>query len=172
MERIGVKMKKYVLLLLLPLLAFSMAHKFYVSVTNVNYSEKDDAFQVTTRIFIDDLEAVIKERYGIASYLATAQETPMVDEYIEKYLRTKFLVYLNGEQVAYNFLGKKYDNDVVICYIELPNVGLGTLKTMEFENEILTDLFDEQKNIVHVKWQGNKRSFIMIKSNAKGMLNF
>lgn len=165
-------MKKYLFLLVLPLLAFSAAHKFYVSVTNMNYSEKDDAFQVTTRIFIDDFEGVLKERYGIEAKLATENEAKIADEYIEKYLRAKFLVYLNGEQMGYDFLGKKYDNDVVICYMELPKVGLKNLEKMEIENEILTDLFDEQKNVVHVKWMDNKRSFIMIKSNAKGMLNF
>ena len=149
-----------------------IGHKFYVTVTNVYFSDKDDAFQVTTRIFIDDFEEVLKERYGIDAYLATDKESAIADEYIEKYLRTKFLVHLNGEQATYNFIGKKYDDDVVICYIEIPDVGLETLKTMEFDNEILTDLFDEQKNIVHVKWNGNKRSFVMIKSNAKGMLNF
>ena len=164
--------KSLVFLVVLPLLAFSIGHKFYVTVTNVNYSDKDDAFQVTTRIFIDDFEEVLKERYGIDAYLATDKESAIADEYIEKYLRTKFLVHLNGEQATYNFIGKKYDDDVVICYIEIPDVGLETLKTMEFDNEILTDLFDEQKNIVHVKWNGNKRSFVMIKSNAKGMLNF
>ncbi len=164
-------MKNYFFLLVLPLLAFSTAHKFYVSVTNINYSEKDDAFQITTRIFIDDLEDVLKERYGVEGRLATDNESKMANEYLEKYLRTKFVVRLNGQQVTYDFLGKKYDDDVVICYIEVPKVGLETLKTLEFENEILTDLFDEQKNIVHVKWQGNKRSFVLIKSNPKGMLN-
>ena len=77
---------------------------------------------------------------------------PLADEYIEKYLRTKFLIYLNDKRVDYDFLGKKYDNDVVICYMELSEVDLKNLQKMEIENEILTDLFDEQKNIVHVKW--------------------
>ena len=164
-------MKRYLLLFLLPLLAFTTLHKFYVSVTNINYSEKDDAFQITTRIFIDDLEEVLKERYGIESKLATKEESAISDEYVEKYFRTKFLIYLNGEQATYDFLGKKYDNDVVICYLELPKVGIEKVQKMEIENEILTDLFDEQKNVVHVKWKGNKKSFVFIKSNAKGMLN-
>ena len=165
-------MKKRFGLLLLPLLAFSVVHKFYVSVTNMNYSEKDDSFQVTTRIFIDDLEDLLKERYGIDANLATGDESPSSDRYIERYLRTKLLVYLDGKPTYYTFLGKKYDNDVVICYMEIPEVDLNNLKRMEIENELLTDLFDEQKNVVHVKWKDNKRSFVMIKSNAKGVLNF
>ena len=164
-------MKKLLILLVLPLLAFTAAHKFYVSVTNVNYSEKDSAFQITSRIFIDDFEAVLKERYGVDAKLATAEESPIADEYIEKYFRTKFVVRLNGELASYSFLGKKYDADVVICYLESPDAVLSELNTIEIQNEILTDLFEEQKNLVHVKWKDNKRSFILIKENNKGMLN-
>jgi len=164
-------MKKILFLLLLPLLAFSTLHKFYVSVTNVNYYERDDALQITTRIFIDDLEEVLKERYDVQTFLATEEEAQIADFYIEKYLRTKFLIGLDGKIAEYDFLGKKYDNDVIICYLELPNVGLDQLKKVEVHNEILTDLFDEQKNLVHIKWKGNKKSFILTKSNAKGMLN-
>lgn len=164
-------MKKYIFLLILPVLAFTAVHKFYLSVTNISYSEKDDAFQVTTRIFIDDLEAVLKERYGIEGHLATKDEANIADTYIEKYLRTKLLLYLDEKPIEYTFLGKKYEDDVVICYLELPDVGLEKLKNMAIENEILTDLYDEQKNVVHVKWKDNKKSFVLLKSNAKGMLN-
>ncbi len=164
-------MKKLLFLLVLPLLAFTVAHKFYVSVTNINHSEKDNAFQITSRVFIDDLEAVLKERYDFEARLATEAESPIAEEYIEKYFRTKFLIKLDGEVASYNFLGKKYDADVVICYLEIPGIQMDELNSLEIQNEILTDLFEEQKNLVHVKWKGKKRSFILIKENNKGMLN-
>jgi len=152
-------------------LSFTAAHKFYISVTNVVYSEKDDALQITSRIFIDDLDRLLNERYGIKAKLATPNEAKVANEYIEKYFRTKFVVELNGEPVAYNFLGKSYDNDVVICYLEITNTNFEGLKTLSVQNEILTDLFEEQQNVVHLKWKGQKRSFVLIKENNKGMLN-
>ena len=50
------KKSKMVLLpmVLFLMVSFATAHKFYVSVTNINYSEDDAAFQITSRIFIDD----------------------------------------------------------------------------------------------------------------------
>lgn len=161
----------YLLLLVLPLLAFSGLHKFYVSVTNVNYSEKEDALQITTRIFIDDLEAVLLERYGVKTLLATPQESELSDMYIEKYLNTKLLIELNQEKRNYNFLGKRYDNDVVICYLEIPEIGLPDLESIGIQNEVLTDLFEEQQNLVHFKVKGKKRSFVLYKESNKGMLN-
>ncbi len=163
-------LKKGFLILTLPLFAFATVHKFYVSVTNVGYSEKDEALQITSRIFIDDLDAVLNERYGIEAKLATEEESGIANAYIEKYIRAKLLVAVNGEPLPYDFLGKKYDNDVVICYIEVPDIDLTKTRSISLHNEILTDLFDEQQNIVHFKVNGKRKSFVLIKENSKGML--
>lgn len=152
-------------------LSFTNAHKFYVSVTNIVYSEKDNAFQITSRIFIDDLEDVLYERYGVQTDLATDNESELADLYIEKYFKAKFAIELNNENAEYSFLGKEYDNDVMICYLELSKVNFSELKSVSIQNEILTDLFEEQQNIVHLKWKGKKRSFVLIRENNKGMLN-
>lgn len=169
------KLKKAKIMLLplamLLFLSFTSVHKFYVSVTNIAYAEKDNAFQITSRVFIDDLDRLLEERYGIKAQLDTPDESTMADAYIEKYFRSKFVVELNGEPATYTFIGKRYDTDVVICYLEIPNVDLAEVKTMSVQNEILTDLFDEQQNVVHVKWKENKKSFVLIKENNKGMLN-
>ena len=164
-------LKKSILLLILPLFAFATVHKFYVSVTNVRYSEKDGAIQITSRIFIDDFENVLQERYDFEAELATKNESEEADAYIEKYLRAKFTVEINGENASYNFIGKKYDADVMICYIEIPKINLATTTSIQITNEILTDLYDEQQNIVHFKIAGKKKSFVLLKSDTKGMLN-
>lgn len=163
-------LKKSFLILLLPLFAFGVAHKFYVSVTNVGYSEKDTAIQITTRIFIDDFEAVLKERYDVEAKLATDDEAQIASEYIEKYIRAKFKVEIDDVIQNYSFLGKKYDNDLVICYIEVLDIDLGKIQSVSIQNEILTDLYDEQQNIVHFKINDKKKSFVLVKQSNKGML--
>ncbi len=164
-------LKKSFLILLLPLFAFTTAHKFYVSVTNVGYSEKDDALQITTRIFIDDLESVLKERYDIEGKLSDENESELSKQYLEKYLRTKFVVEINGEPRPFEYIGKKYDNDVMIFYLEIPELDFPQVKSIQIQNEVLTDLFDEQQNIIHFKIKGKKKSFVLMKENTKGMLN-
>lgn len=164
-------LKKCFLLVFLPLFAFTTAHKFYVSVTNVGYSEKEDALQITSRVFIDDLDAVMKERYDIYTALDTERESPLADEYLEKYLRTKFVVEVNNEPKTYDYIGKKYDNDVVIFYLEVPQLKYPEVRNIQIQNEMLTDLFDDQQNIVHFKIDGKKKSFVLMKENTKGVLN-
>lgn len=163
--------KKTLLILLLPLLAFTVAHKFYISVTSVEYSDKDRALQITTRIFIDDFEKVLQERYGIKGSLATKEESDMADAYIEKYLRTKFMVEINDRPVDFDFLGKEYDNDIMICYLEVSKIDISTATSISVENAVLMDIFEEQKNVVHFKLGNQKKSFVLIRENNKGMLN-
>lgn len=159
------------LLVVFCLLSFSVAHKFYVSVTNVAYSEEDASLQIISRIFIDDLEAVLKARYDIDAALATPGEIPEADRYIERYFNSKFTVWVNGAPREYTFLGKRYDKDLVVCYIEVTGLERETLESVGIQNEILTELFEEQKNLVHFKILGQKKSFILVRENNKGMLN-
>lgn len=163
-------LKKGLLLLLLPLFAFTTAHKFYLSVTNVQYSKKDEALQITSRIFIDDFEDVLEERYGVHPNLSTPLESKTADSYIEKYLRSKLLVRVDGKLMEYNFLGKKYDNDIMVCYLEVPKLKISKIKTIEIQNEVLTDMYEEQQNVLHFKLNGDKKSFVLMKDSNKGML--
>ena len=161
---------RWFLLLPLILMSFSGAHKFYVSVTNVEYSEKDQSFQIITRIFTDDLDELLKTRYGFQARLGTPEESPQADAYIERYFGEKFELSVNGNTQQYTFLGKRFDSDLIICYLELPYQQTD-LKSIELRNEILTDLFEEQKNLVHFNILGKKKSFVLIRENNKGMLN-
>lgn len=160
-----------ILLIILPLFAFTTMHKFYLSVTNIDYSKEDNALQITSRIFIDDLENVLEKRYGVKTYLATPKESDQANFYIEKYLRTKLVIKTNGRSRSFVFLGKKYDNDLMICYLEIEGIDLPTLKNVEVENDILTDMFEDQQNILHIRINGQKKSFVLVKENNKGMLN-
>lgn len=165
------KFSLWLLLLAMPLLAFTGAHKFYLSVTNVDYSEKEQSLQIISRIFIDDMEAVLEARYEVDAALATEAESPEADAYIERYLRAKFNVSVNGQRQEYRFLGKRYDKDLLVCYLEVSGVPRASLKSVEIDNSVLTELFEEQRNLVHFNILGTKRSFVLTSEGTKGMLN-
>ena len=160
-----------VLWLALPALSFTEAHKFYVSVTNVQYAGEEESLQIISRIFIDDLEEVLQVRYGLKTRLATPEESAQAVAYIEKYFNAKFTVFVNGAAREYIFLGKKYDRDQIICYLEVTGLPEATLKSVGVQNEILMDLFEEQKNLVHLKVLGARESYVLVRENNKGMLN-
>ena len=163
--------KKLGFLFLLTILLSAGVHKFYVSVTNMEYSKKGKSFQITSRLFIDDLEAVLKERYDVKAKLGTDEEISESDAIIERYLKTKFVVHFNGTQKAYNYLGKEFKDDLIICYLEIPDVDIKDIQTIEVQNDALAELFEEQQNVIHIKIGDKKKSFILVRENNKGMLN-
>ena len=164
-------LKGIVLLSLFTLSSFSV-HKYYLSVTNITAVAEEDAIQITSRIFIDDLESLLETRYGLSAYLNTKDEEKDADKYIEKYLHAKFEIKVNGKTMPYVFLGREYIDDQIVCYLEIEEAGVKNMKSLTVYNEMLTDLYQEQQNIVHIKAKGKKKSFVLIKENNKGMLNF
>ncbi len=159
------------LLLVLPLFAFTGAHKFYVSVTNVEYSAEAQSLQIVSRLFVDDMEELLEKRYGLDAGLGTDEESPLSDDHLERYFNSKFSVSVNGEERTCKYLGKRYENDLVVFFLEVEDIPEESLKSVEIRNEMLTDLFEEQKNLVHLKVLGEKKSWVLIRERPKGMLN-
>ncbi|WP_046757287.1 DUF6702 family protein [Kordia jejudonensis] len=166
-------MKRYkylILLSILPLFSFVAAHKFYVSVTNIEHSTSAEALQITTRIFIDDFQEVMKMRYDLKEELTAEKNTKEVERLMQKYLQQKLKIWVDGEQKAFTFIGKKYEDDVTVCYLEIPNIK--TVTSITVENDILYDLEEDQQNLVHVKIGNQRKSLLLVKENDKGLLNF
>ncbi|WP_157632637.1 DUF6702 family protein [Cochleicola gelatinilyticus] len=157
-------------LLLFPLLTASSAHKFYVSITKIEYVEEKESLQIITQIFIDDVEDVLQKRYDPNVSLATKKEREADIELLTKYILQKLKIKVNGELVELKYIGKEYDIDIVKSYFEIK--GVKNIKNIEIDNTVLMDLFEEQQNIIHLKTASKRRSLILDKENPKGLLNF
>ena len=77
---------------------------------------------------------------------------------------------INGEELQLNYLGKEYDADQLVLYIEVENVA--AFDEIEVTNEILTDLFDDQKNVVHVKVNNKTKSLLLMRQQETEKLTF
>ncbi|MCX7547939.1 peptidase E [Xanthomarina sp. F1114] len=164
------RFNKLLLVFVVPFLAFTAIHKYYVSVTQIEYVKDQESVQIITRIFIDDFEDILQLRYDEDLLLGPQSETKKANFYIERYMKTKMRISINGQEEALKFIGKKYDNDIIICYLEIEDIK--EINTFEIENHVLFDLFPEQQNIIRTKINTKNKSFILIKENDKALLNF
>ncbi len=146
------------------------AHKFYVSVTKVEYNEEAETVQIITKIFIDDVEQVLNERYNTETHLDTKKETARDRELLEEYILKKLKVEVNGEEAKLNYLGVDYETDIVKSYIEI--TGIKKCSSIGVENTVLMEKFEEQQNIIHLTVRDEKRTMILEKENPNGLLNF
>jgi len=162
--------KIVVLIVLFSSLTASKPHKYYVSITNIEYVQESESLQIITKIFIDDLQEALRERYDTFLEFDEINESVKAEEYLKKYFSKKFSIKVDGELVSYDFIGKEYDIETLVCYIEVTNVN--SFKTIEIKNEVLMDLFPEQQNIIHLKTESTRRSIILEKDESVGVLNF
>lgn len=158
------------LILILPLFAFTAMHKYYISVTQIDYFPKKQSVQITSRIFIDDLEKLLRERYDETITLSSGAQEQVTDNYIEKYLLESIKIKINGKEARIVFIGKEYDVDMVKCYLEIEKVK--KIESIEIRNEVFFDLFDDQQNIVKTKIHSKLKSFLLSRNNKSAMLNF
>ena len=165
-----IRVKQLLLIIVLPLFAFTAMHKYYISVTQIDYIPEKQSVQITSRIFIDDFEKLLRERYDDNIALADKNDASTTDIYIEKYLNEKIKIKINGKVANLTFIGKEYDTDIVKCYLEI--VGIKKIESIEISNQVFFDLFSEQQNIVKTKIYNKQKSFLLDKNNKKALLNF
>ena len=164
------RIKIILVIVILPLMAFSGFHKYYISVTEVDYIKDKQSVQITSRIFIDDFEKVLRERYNENVVLVGKEETKEVNKYIQTYLRSKIRVRINNHDMNLIFIGKEYDIDIIQCYIEIQNVK--QINSIEISNEVLFDVFEDQQNMIKTKINSKQKSFLLNQNNKTAVLNF
>ncbi|TXE09348.1 peptidase E [Gelidibacter salicanalis] len=162
--------KLLVLAFVLPVLMSVSVHKFYVSVTEVEYVKEQESIQIISRIFIDDLENTLRKRFEKRLTFSPKNEAEEVEVYLQRYLKNKITITINGKPVEFKFIGKEYDNDILFCYLEV--TGIRDIKTFEISNALLFDSFTDQQNIVKLNINNEKKSFILMQQNNKAMLKF
>ncbi|GHC56059.1 DUF6702 family protein [Ulvibacter litoralis] len=165
---------KFIKLAFLPLLFLvitgATAHKFYVSITKIEYVAEKESIQIITQLFVDDIEQTLRKRYRKDVSLGTKKETEADAKLLKEYILQKLTIKVNGKPVVLHYLGKEYENDLVKSYIEI--TGIKEFKEIEVENKVLMDVFEEQQNIIHLKSKDHRRSLILDSDNPKGLLNF
>ncbi|MBE0423721.1 MAG: hypothetical protein IBX66_07265 [Lutibacter sp.] len=164
------KFKKIIVILfILPLFAFTM-HKYYVSLCEIEYLKEKQSIQITLGVFIEDLEVSLNKNSGKELNLASKTEVGNIDDYYKKYLNEHLQISVNGKIQLYKYIGKEYDGDIVRFYLEITDIK--EIKSIEVFNNILTEDFNDQKNIVKIKVKDFNKTFYHNKSNHKSLLKF
>ena len=160
------KRKLIILTLFIAIISYTIAHPFYVSVTQIDH--KEQALQITLKVFVEDLETVLKEAGNPALNLGEPMEHAQAEKFIEAYLNQKFHVKVNGSQLPYQFVGKEVEDDAVWIYLEITNVD--QVKELEVYNTIITEKYEGQTNLVHTFINKEKKSLILNKHTPSDKL--
>jgi len=135
-------------------------HDIHLSLCELRYNETSGSFEVSIRIFIDDLEAAIEKEGVKGLEIGTPKEIASADEYIASYLNEHFSIVVDNVKLKGSFLGKEMTNDylAVWCYIEYPKVRAGENKCI-LSNNILFEVYDDQRNIMDIRMNKSHKEY-------------
>lgn len=163
-------MKKWLLVsvMFLAFCSFSL-HKFYVSINEIYFSNKNQRLEITSRIFVDDLDLALEKRFKQKIYLATSREHKDANAFLQKYFDEKFSVKVNGISKPHKLVLTETEENVFICYLVVKEVN--QVQSIEIKNTVLMELYDQQ-HIFHTNISGQKKSVMLMVSNPSELLKY
>ena len=143
-------------------------HKYYVSTSLFNFTEKG-SLQITLRVFKDDMSNAISSGYldEISGDLDLTKDFYFND--IEDYFNSKLHVFFDSNKFELDFIGLESKNEIYVCYLEVEK--LPDFQDLTIDNQVLFDQFNDQQNIIHVKKSGKRDSFISRVNNSSLRVN-
>ncbi len=152
------------------LLLNAAPHPFYVSVCTIEHNAKTKALEITFKIFTEDLESVLEEHTKERLRLGSKEESANAERYIQNYLKRCVTLQVDGDTLAFSYVGKEIEVDETWCYVEIANVP--SVSKLAIRNTLLMEKFEAQQNIVHVKVGGKQKSLVLWKDKREGSVTF
>lgn len=142
-------------------------HPIHLSVTEIYRTDAGD-MEMSITFFMDDFgNAVNYEQYQ--EKISNGELS--VDDLIMEYLQEKTQILLNGKAVKYTLDRKESNFPALTCYLKV-TPQLHKLTSLTVENTMMLELFDDQRNMVHVRLPEREGSMLLDKKKTKATANF
>ena len=149
-----------------------IAHEFYISHTSIKHNSKNQELFIRIKLFVNDLEESLSQNQNLTLGLWKNLSIENSEPYIEQYLQSKLSVSINNKPVEIQFIEKKMEADqfaednIITCELEACNVT--KIRKIRIRNNLLTESFDSQVNIVEINANGNRRTLNLDKKLPEG----
>lgn len=162
--------KRYMILNYVFLLVVGWFHPLHLSVSEVVLNPKSGNLEISHRIFLDDLEADLQERYGKQIDLMKPSDPELVQELVGNYLNQHFRLQVNGKNVQTRYLGFEVEEDAIWAYMEVPKVR--QISSINVQNSLFFNRFNDQVNLVNVSVGNKIKSMRLQADNDNGTLKW
>lgn len=128
-------------------LSYSSAssHKFYTSITKMEYNQKTHSWEIIMNVFYDDWEKTLSEHYSKKILINDKN----IEALSELYLQKNFQIISNNQTINLKLIGTKQENDVFKLYVECLQKKIN--KGITLSNRVMLESIEEQINIVNIR---------------------
>ena len=140
-------------------------HPYYVSTMEIDYRPDRSALQITIRVFTDDWQLMLNTDYDQELRLDPDSDAAQTVIHSSDYLQKEIELKLNDNKVQPVFLGREYQDDQIVFYLEIKDVA--EVKTLTVSNSILFEVLDGQQNIVRIKTPIKRKSYLQTQGQVR-----
>lgn len=145
-------------------------HPFYISLTEVKYNSHSQNFEVSQKLFWDDLETALADEYGEKIDFLHPVNQKELDSLVEAYLLKHIHFTIGSEKIDLKYLGYEVEEEATWFYFESNKVKKP--KTLHIKNTIFLDQFDTQQHIINVYMDKKPKTLILDRKKNSGILKF
>lgn len=145
-------------------------HPFHVSVTQMEYKEEDKALQISSKVFLDDLEQAYNEHYGTKTDLWEMRDDAETDSLLGAFFTHHLKIWINGKQEEVVYLGNETDLDATWGYFEIYRVR--KIKELKVSYTFGMAQFDDQVNLVHLEYGEEGESVRLDRRTTEETISF
>ena len=147
-----------------------VSHPFHVSITQMEYKEESKTVQISSKVFLDDLEASFNGYFDSDVDLWELREDSATDAQLREFFAYHFKVWINGKEQEVVYMGKEVDLDAAWIYLEIRKVR--KIKELQVQYTIALQAFDDQVNLLHMKYQGQEESMRIDNGSKQATVSF
>ena len=141
-------------------------HPIYISVIEIN--SQDNNLEIVFKIFRDDLEDGIKNNLGKNVSIDTQSKLELNNKIIQEYLNAVSSIKVNDEKKEFFFSDFLLENERIKINAKISNNF--SIDRIEIYNEILIDVFSNQKNVIFFNIYNQSNNDVLDKSKKKTVL--
>lgn len=145
--------------------ASSTSHKFYISKTIIEFNARSQQFEITCKLFTDDVDHALTQLHGGPLNLGTTEELEEANAWIENYMRQHFRCVIDGVPAEWRWVGKEVESDLTFVYLELYRKP--DFVSLTLTNDVLVTEFPEQQNIVDLSLMGTTQTLVFYKDRIQ-----
>jgi Domain of unknown function (DUF6702) len=139
-------------------------HPLHVTLTNIEFLQEENKYEVTIKIFSDDFEAVIEKSSGVKTNMGKDNEIDNIEIHILEYINERFSIIFDDKKVDFEYISKRNNFEATWVTLKFANKNGDILK---IRNELLTELYDDQKNLVIFKSSKIQKGFDLDSENNR-----
>lgn len=142
------------------------SHPYHVSVSEIKYNSSSNTFQISSKLFIDDIEDALKKIYAQKVDVISPSENTDLPFLLNDYIQKHLIIQVHKTPIGFSYVGHEIEEESIWCYFESGNIDVQKIQEIEITNTLLFDFITGQSNMIHCYLDANRQSIKLDQPNS------